>query len=259
MSEFINSIGEVLTNAFNNLRSSKDLLDNDTEDDDAVNSNNSAVNNVDQSILGLYRQTIIEIARHICKSLPEVSQKGELKAPVPSSVDNEYKVLFKQLRWQQPKSPYVNVNMEMILSLCSPKLQATWTTEQVQHLQRLASVLNTQFVIYYPELLYFHQLAKSSSYKLEDGKVRMVCPYCSDNTYVLNQGWGYLTTKTLRKVLTIKGVSYALTRKYICYNPECSEVKKYLDGECNGTNGKRMTRRKYFTDSGAKLTNPKSL
>ena len=163
MSEFINSIGEVLTNAFNNLRSSKDLLDNDTEDDDAVNSNNSAVNNVDQSILGLYRQTIIEIARHICKSLPEVSQKGELKAPVPSSVDNEYKVLFKQLRWQQPKSPYVNVNMEMILSLCSPKLQATWTTEQVQHLQRLASVLNTQFVIYYPELLYFHQLAKSSS------------------------------------------------------------------------------------------------
>ena len=107
MSEFINSIGEVLTNAFNNLRSSKDLLDNDTEDDDAVNSNNSAVNNVDQSILGLYRQTIIEIARHICKSLPEVSQKGELKAPVPSSVDNEYKVLFKQLRWQQPKSPYL--------------------------------------------------------------------------------------------------------------------------------------------------------
>ena len=259
MSEFINSIGEVLTNAFNNLRSSKDLLDNDTEDDDAVNSNNSAVNNVDQSIVGLYRQTIIEIARHICKSLPEVSQKGELKAPVPSSVDNEYKVLFKQLQWQQPKSPYVNVNMEMILSLCSPKLQATWTTEQVQHLQRLASVLNTQFVIYYPELLYFHQLAKSSSYKLEDGKVRMVCPYCSDNTYVLNQGWGYLTTKTLRKVLTIKGVSYALTRKYICYNPECSEVIKYLDGECNGTNGKRMTRRKYFTDSGAKLTNPKSL
>ena len=99
MSEFINSIGEVLTNAFNNLRSSKDLLDNDTEDDDAVNSNNSAVNNVDQSIVGLYRQTIIEIARHICKSLPEVSQKGELKAPVPSSVDNEYKVLFKQLQW----------------------------------------------------------------------------------------------------------------------------------------------------------------
>ena len=115
MSEFINSIGEVLTNAFNNLRSSKDLLDNDMEDDDAVNSNNSAVNNVNQSIVGLYRQTIIEIARHICKSLPEVSQKGELKAPVPSSVDNEYKVLFKQLQWQQPKSPYVNVNMEMIL------------------------------------------------------------------------------------------------------------------------------------------------
>ena len=50
MSEFINSIGEVLTIAFNNLRSSKDLLDNDTEDDDAVNSNNSAVNNVDQLI-----------------------------------------------------------------------------------------------------------------------------------------------------------------------------------------------------------------
>ena len=42
-------------------------MDNDTEDDDAVNSNNSAVNNVDQSILGLYRQTIIEIACNYIK------------------------------------------------------------------------------------------------------------------------------------------------------------------------------------------------
>eukprot|EP00752_Nemacystus_decipiens_P018077 g16209.t1 len=94
------------------------------------------------------------------------------------------------------------------------------------------ATMNVRVVLYVHEVVFFQELVQLEEFQFETKNgmgVRMICPSCRTNKFVLppgvqNNGYPNVSAKRVRVAYDVDGVVVPLAGRYRCKNPQCDLV-----------------------------------